>query len=261
MHILFTDETNVAPSPQAKFFGYGGLIIPVGKLPLLHNRICEIRRAHGYEDCDTLKFDTNARPKNVTQDMATSAKNSVIDACIEFECKFIAYVVLHAIAKNQPMHQNVLWGADHVIGKFNYFLSEVNSYGIVAVDRLPEGKEFNHLTDKFTKGLNFSDKEPVRLERINVFTSTAINASHASSAMDIVLGAFRYAINQPYNMAAARAMMLKLAQLIWCERAGNVLHPFEKGLIFRPKDVSKPTYRKEYEDLLQHINNLIAEAN
>lgn len=65
---------------------------------------------------------------------------------------------------------------------------------------------------------------------------------------------------QPYNMATARAMMRKLVQLIWCVRDGDTLYPFEKGLIFRPINVSNAAYRKEYDDLLQHINNLIAEV-
>jgi len=77
--------------------------------------------------------------------------------------------------------------------------------------------------------------------------------------MDIVLGSFRYCINQPKNMAAARSMMTNLSKLIWCERDGENLHAFERGLIFRPKDVNVLAYKKEYDDLLAWINELLAD--
>ncbi len=59
------------------------------------------------------------------------------------------------------------------------------------------------------------------LDRIKLLTSTCTNASHASSAMDVTLGAFRYCINQPKNLPAARAMMAKVVRLIWHERRGG----------------------------------------
>ncbi|AXK71267.1 hypothetical protein DWG18_02485 [Lysobacter sp. TY2-98] len=258
MFILLTDETNRAHSDDARFFVYGGLIVPMSSVPALHAAIAEIRSNHSYAPADALKFDTNSRPEHVTLAEATDAKRQVIAACIAHSCRFIAYVVHHQIARNQPIQQVVEWGADHVIGKFNYFLTVEGSYGIVAMDRLPDGMEFSYLAQKFSGGLSFPDDPAVLLDRITLFSSTSINASHLSSAMDIVLGSWRYCINAPRNVEAAKSMMADITQLIWHRREGDTLHAAEKGLVMRPKEVRNPQYKADYDALLENINALIA---
>lgn len=259
MHLLFTDETNLPTDPGAKFFAYGGLIIPPNRLADLHDGVAEIRRKAGYRPHDELKFQTAARPKHVSVEQCTQAKNAVVDLCIRLECKFIAYVVLHAIARTQEVETLVSWGASHVIGKFNYYLTTQQSKGVVVVDRLPQASEYGLLTERFTQGLTFPGEKPVVLDRVVLFASSCSNASHASTAMDVVLGSFRYCINQPKNVDAARAMMLNLSKLIWCERDGEHLYAFERGLVFRPKTVKKADYAKEYDALLKWINELLAD--
>jgi hypothetical protein len=180
MHLLLTDETNTTATQAAKFFVYGGLIVPIANLPALDEKIAKARTVAGYAPTDVLKFDTNARPKHVTQEAATVAKAAVIDACIELGCQFIVYVVLHAIAKNHQPVENIRWGADHVIGKFNYFLRCSDSFGIVAVDRLPKNSEFSWLSDKFCRGLQLGD-EFVTLDRLNCLPQ------HASTHLTSVL--------------------------------------------------------------------------
>ena len=259
MHFLFTDETNLPNDPTANFFAYGGLIVPPDKLTKLHESIARIRQATGYQPEDQLKFQTSARPPHVSLEQCTNAKNDVVELCVQLGCRFIAYVVLHAIAKKRPIEEVIAWGASHVIGKFNFFLNTVAADGVVVLDRLPQASEYSLLTDKFTKGLTFPDGQHVVLDRIRLFASSCSNASHASSAMDIVLGSFRYCINQPKNVPAARKMMSNITKLIWCERNGDDLYPFERGLIFRPKDIKVERYRKEYDDLLAWINELLKE--
>lgn len=240
-----------------EFFSYGGLVVEIAKLPALHAKIASIRKTYGYRPPDKLKFDTNARPSHVSVDAATAAKREVIAACIDCDCKFIAYVVLHRIARTIGLEKTIKWGADHVIGKFNIFLQRQNAHGIVAMDRLPDGVEFEYLSNKFGRGLNLQDGESVELDRIVVFSSTCINASHLTSAMDIVLGSWRYCINSPMNTDAAKSMMRHLAKLIWCEREGEKLYAFEKGLIFRPKEVKHNEYREKYNALLSRVNKLL----
>ena len=257
MYLLLTDETNLQAGGKVEFFSYGGLIVPVAKLSELHTRIAEIRNIYGYSPSDRLKFDTNARPKQVSVEIATAAKRDVISACIACNCRLIAYVILHAIARNTPIDKTIQWGADHVIGKFNFFLHCQNDFGIVAMDRLPDGVEFDYLSNKFVGGLTLQEGESVDLDRITLFSSTCINASHLSSAMDIVLGSWRYCINSPMNTDAAKAMMADLTKLIWCEKIGNDLYAFEKGLVFRPQEVIRGDYRAKYDALLEHVNKLI----
>jgi hypothetical protein len=259
VYLLMTDETNVRPNENARFFCYGGLIVPFEHVARLSARIEAIRVDCGYRRRDSLKFDTNARPRHVELEQARNAKRRVIRACIANECRFIAYVVLHAIARNTAQRTLVEWGADHVIGKFNYFLTTEDSHGLVQVDRLPNQNEYNFLSSKFVNGLTFGEDEHIPLDRILLLGATCINASHVASAMDIVLGSFRYCINTRRDNEAARAMMLQLSRLIWAEREGEDLHAFEKGLVFRPKNVQHELYREEYDNLLNHINGLLAE--
>lgn len=257
MYILLTDETNRTHAGKAKFFVYGGLIVGIDQVPVMHTRIAQIREHFGYKPQDTLKFDTNSRPVHVTPDVAAEAKRQVIRACIDSGCKFIAHVVHHEIARTQEIQTVVEWGANQVIGKFQLFLTLENSYGIVAMDRLPDGVEFGYLAGKFSNGLTFESEPPVALDRITLLSSTCVNASHLASAMDIVLGAWRYCINDPKNVDAAQQMMGDITRLLWCRREGDTLHAAEKGLVFRPKNIVVQKYKDDYIGLLAHINELI----
>jgi len=259
MYLLFTDETNLTPDLQAKFFVYGGLFFPVERLIAIDMGIAKIRDEYGYRPSDPLKFDTRSRPDHVSFDNSTKAKEEVIQLCIKQECKFIAYVALHAIIKNAKQYQIIHNGANHVIGRFNKYLHDNNDFGICVVDRLSSSDEYKYLVEKFCLGLDFLDSPSVVLDRVKLFTSSCNNASHASSAMDIVLGSFRYCINQPKNIDAAKKMMLNIVKMIWHTRVGENIHAMDKGLIFRPKEIQVPQYKAEYKTLLDHINALIAE--
>lgn len=259
LHVLFTDETNLPADPNAKFFAYGGLIIPADQIVKLDGLIAAARIEAGYQPTDELKFETHARPKGVMVDFASKAKRAVVQACIDCGCRFIVYVVLHAIAKNTPQKELISWGADHVIGKFNYYLSQNLSHGLVVVDRLPGAAEFSYLSTKFTQGLKIKDEGTVPLDRIKLFASSCSNASHLSSAMDIVLGSFRYCINQPKNIEAAKTMMANVTRLIWHRRDGDTIHALELGLVFRPRNIKIAEYKAEYENLIAQINSLIAD--
>jgi hypothetical protein len=257
MYVLLTDESNLEPSESIKFFTYGGLIVPLVNLPALHDRIGQIRTKAGYQSTDRLKFETKSRPRSVSLEAATEAKRAVVAAAIELDCKFIAYVVLHAIAKANDIQTNIQFGANSVIGKFNTYLGEQKSHGIVAMDRLPKGTEFEYLAEKFTKGLALPKGEAQELDRVVMFSSTCINASHLSSAMDIVLGTWRYCINQPLNAGAAKDMMAQLAKLIWHVPMGEDIMAHERGLLFRPKEVKHAPYKADYDALLKHLNTLL----
>lgn len=260
MHILFTDETNTVETENVKFFVYGGLMFPIDSLAKLDGDIRIIRATNGYKPSDELKFATFCRPKHVSQEKANLAKEAVIDACIKRGCRFIALVVLHAIAKSQTKDTLIKWGASHVLGRFNYFLTQMNDWGIVVVDRLPIVGDYRYLTEKFCEGLEFDDGSRVALDHIKLYASTCSNASHASSAMDIVLGCFRYCINNPQNVDLAKKLMAKVTQLMWHERHGDQIIALERGLVFRPKNVIVQEYKLEYQKLVEHINSLIADA-
>jgi hypothetical protein len=258
MYILLTDETNRTPSKDAKFFIYGGLFFPVDKLNELDVEIEKIRIFAGYRAGDEFKFDTRSRPGHVSFAKSTQAKSQVIDLCLKTGCKFIAHVILHDIIKNQDQEKQVQWAADYVISRYNQYLSECGSAGICIVDNLPGKSQFKYLSDKFSFGLTISVSHKIRLDKIKLFAASCSNASNVSSAMDIVLGSFRYCINNPKNPEAARIMMKNVVNLMWHERKGEELNVIGKGLILRP-DLSNISikYKQEYLELLENINDLL----
>jgi len=214
MHILLTDETNRTPGKDAKFFIYGGLLFSLDKLDELDIEIERIRTSAGYRAGDEFKFDTRSRPSHVSSDKSTIAKRQVIDLCLRVGCKFIAHVILHEIIKNQDQEQQVQLAADHVISRYNQYLMESNSTGICIVDNLPGKYQFKYLSDKYSFGSAIFSEQIMRLDRIKLFAASCSNASNVSSAMDIVLGCFRYCINNPRNPKAAIIMMKNVMNLI-----------------------------------------------
>src|SRR5688572_27755318 len=101
MQLLLTDETNLQPSADAKFFVYGGLIVPLERLVELDRGVDEIRKQNGFKPEDELKFDTRSRPLYVSQQQATEAKRRVVDLSLSLDCKFIVHIILHDIVRNQ----------------------------------------------------------------------------------------------------------------------------------------------------------------
>lgn len=260
MYILLADETNRRPTADCKFFVYGGLLLPIAKLSELHSGVELIRKETGYQPGDILKFDTRERPAHVAVEKATEAKQKVVSLCIDLGCRFIAHVILHDIIKNQDPDQHILWAADSVIGRFHKYLDNVaGDDGIVVVDNLPVKGQFQYLSDKFGRGLHLPDGTDKALSRIKLFAASCVGASHANSAMDIVLGSFRYCINNPKNLDAAKDMMGAVMTLMWHDRIGDDLYIVNRGLIPRPRiqDIQVDTYKEEYKRLFDQINELI----
>lgn len=258
MYIMFTDETNNRPTKDSKFFIYGGLFFSIDKLPLLHEKIEDIRKDAGYKPGDIFKFDTRARPEHVSIEKSTEAKRRTIELCNETGCKFIAHIILHDIIQNQDPVQQVRWAADYVIGRYHKYLLEVNESGIVAVDNLPNSTEFQYLINKFSSGLALPDESNISLEKILLYTSTRVGASHLSSAMDIVLGSFRYGVNNPTNIDAAKSMMKQVTNMMWAIEHNGERYVANRGLIIRPKieTIRKNEYKIEYQELIKRIEGL-----
>jgi len=255
VHILLTDETNLPTEPGAKFFAYGGLFFDIDRLPDLDTAIEKVRHEAGYLPADELKFETNARPPQVSIEQARVAKEQVVQSCLDIGATFVVEVVLNELARNQTHDDLIRFGANEVIALYNAWLRQQGGYGVVVVDRLSSTAEYRYLAEKFCSGLQLQSGESMALDRIKLFASSCSNASHASSAMDIVLGSFRYAINQPRNIEAAKAMMAQVIRLIWHTRVGDQIAMY--GYLPRPKTIKSPKYQADYDSLLAWINELI----
>lgn len=259
MHYLFTDESNVRETKTAKFFVYGGLIVDQKNFKKIDAGISYIRKNAGYLSDDSLKFDTRVRPEQVSIEACTNAKSEVLELCRKCGCRFIALLVHHKIAASETdPDRKYLWPAAHVFGRFNHYLNiEVNDIGMVFVDTLPVKSQNTFLSDCFTKGLSIKGESNVSLDKIRFFGTTCVNASNFASAIDIVLGAFRYCINEPKNSSAASSMIKQVALMMWHNQVGEKKMLRERGLILRPKTIKVASYQAEYDKLIEHLETLI----
>jgi hypothetical protein len=264
MYFLLTDETNLEAGDQKDFFVYGGLFFPADVLAKLTTEIRAIRKDAGYKPGDKLKFDTNFRPEGVPLEAVTEAKKQVVALCLSLNCRFIVYVVLHEIAKTQPKDNRVAFGVNSVLARYHKFLNEQNEYGMFLADVLPISNPFQFLSNIFSSGLTMQGSRQYSLDRLVLCGTSCINASNAASAVDIVLGSFRYCINNPRNIEAASQMMASVVEMMWHEKAADGKYDVHtRGLISRPlyDNIDVPGYKKRYDELVAHINMLLSKAD
>lgn len=257
-YLLFTDETNNQAAKRAKFFIYGGIFFPVEHLTDIHTLVEDIREEYGFQPGDDLKFDTRSRPEYVTSAQHKEAKREVLVGCAEIGVRFIAYMVLHELARGRNIEELITWGGNTVIGTFSRFLGQEDDNGIVVVDRLPIPSNFNYLKEKFQIGLKMPGYGVRRLDdRIHLFTTTCHGTSHATSAIDIILGAFRYCVNERERDIAPRNIFPLVAKMMWHRRIGHTVYIEDYGLQLRPQRIKTPEYRREYAELTRHLRDLL----
>jgi hypothetical protein len=260
MHLLFLDETNKEPTDKIRFFLYGGLFIPAEKAGDIHNGIEAARKRFGYESAALLKFDTNVRPKNVSQEDCTKLKQEVIEICFQHGCRFSVLVLHHKIASKQEPEAKFLWSSNSIIGHFNYFLSqEAKDYGVVLADRLPVKAPDQHLASIFTHGLDVDGKK-LKLDRVVALGSTSIGASHLSSAIDVVLGTFRFCVNNLGDDPKIKTMLHSVARMLWYKEVSGIKYVADRGLLLRPKEIKVASYKQEYADLVAKMEALIKDV-
>jgi hypothetical protein len=259
-YVLLTDETNQQPSERARFFIYGGVFFPAAAAPDLHALVREVRAEAGYRRADEFKFDTRSRPEQVTRRGHTDAKRRVLEGCAELDVRFIAYLVLHDIARNRSMEQLVRFGVNTVLSTFQTFLEREGESGICLVDRLPYRHGHQSLGEIFQQGLQMPNNRRRVLDRVLLLGETTQQESYLGSIVDIVLGSFRYCVNERQNERATRAMLPPVVQMMWSRRSGDTVYVREYGLLFRPLNVAVPAYQEEYEELTQHFTNVLEDA-
>lgn len=259
-YVLLTDETNQQASEQARFFIYGGVFFPAAALPELHDLVAEARAEAGYRRADVFKFDTRSRPEHVARSAQTDAKRRVLQGCADHDVRFIAYLILHDIARNRSVEQLVRFGVNTVLLTFQKFLDHEGEAGICLVDRLPYRHGHQSLGEVFQQGLQMPNNHRQVLDRVLLLGETTQQESYLGSVVDIVLGSFRYCVNERQNERATRAMLPPIVQMMWSRRSGDTVYVREYGLLFRPRNVAVPAYQQEYDELTQHFADLLQDA-
>lgn len=259
MLILLTDETNQQPSKAVRFFVYGGLFLPIDNLPALSTEISAIRQQLGLASTDTLKFDERSIPESIRKkdrSIVWDARKKIVTACAKQGARFVACICHHNVAEGAASGGKYLtWAANEVLKQFHDHLLSKNDYGICLFDNMAIASPYRYLREKGQLGLVYPTKSNKPLSRIVNYGFTCVDAGHANSAVDVVLGLFRTCINDPQNTEAARKIMADVAKLLVHAQSPHGV--FLTGLTFRPLDFNIK-FKADYSWLQDQIKGLIS---
>jgi hypothetical protein len=188
----------------------------------------------------------------VTREQHREIKKEIVKLAREHDLVFCAYAILHDIAKGETHDNLVQFGANTLLGKFNQFLGDSSDVGLVLFDRLPIKNAYQYLKEKFQAGLQV-DKETLKLENVVGFASTCDGASHLASVADILLGSFRYCVNEPDKDIANSAIFPTLVRVMWYREDNETKNLAEYGLTLRPQEIKVDAYKKEYDELIKRL--------
>jgi len=254
--MLFGDETNVTAS-DGEFFIYGGIATSPESLVEAHQLVADVRRKYGFKPVDSFKFHTRSRPKEMDIPHWTAAKTELLERAAEIEdLDLIAYVVLHDLARNMSQEDLMRFALNVTLAHFDMrYLERKQAYGLVSVDRV-DSLGYDYLEERFTQPLALPGNREVMLPRTLHLSQTCDGASHMSSLVDIVLGAFRYCVNTSTGKGKdeiARAMFPLVAKLMWgvpeVGPKGTVRRVGGYGFLKYPKNVRSEAYQERYQAL------------
>jgi hypothetical protein len=255
MYLMVGDEADAEQSRGQQFFVYGAIFVPHEAIKPLSDGVEAARVAAGFGPTDSLKFADKTRPRKMSKETFRAVKAKVIDLAAQHGVVFCAYATLHAIAGKRGHKNMVLCGANTLLGKFNEFLgADQDSFGLVLFDRIPIDHPDPYLREKFQIGMIFSDGRPSsRLERIVGLASTTDGASHLASVADILVGSWRYCVNEPEMDVAGAAMFPKLMDLMWKRTKNGKRYVRDFGFVLRPQEVQVEKYKKAYDGLCARL--------
>src|SRR5688500_9844096 len=95
MHLLYCDESNLEEK-SGDFFVYGGLVVSMSAAFSLSQAIDKIRAKAKFPKDANLKF--NPKPHHLSHQDFNGVKQSVIEAAINHDCKFLTSMILHDVA-------------------------------------------------------------------------------------------------------------------------------------------------------------------
>ena len=257
MYLMYADEADPDDNPRARHFIYGAVFISSDKAEELHDEICRIRTRFGYTSKDSFKFKDRSRPEQVSRENHRAAKQAALTAAARHGVTFCSYVMPHAIARTQNRGTLIKFGANTLLERFNRFCNDADDFGAAMFDRMPVDHEFAFYAEKFTLGLQFQGGVHTSLKNVLSYASTADQCSHFSSVTDILVGSFRYCINEEERAEPARAMFPQLVRMMWSKTRGGQLYVRELGINFRPKLITHPRYQADRDALIDRLNGYL----
>jgi hypothetical protein len=159
------------------------------------------------------------------------------------------------IAKCDP-RTRVLFALKTLLCEFDLFLSREKTSGICAVDRFEIALSVlaSILTDGVDPGGELG-KFQRNLPNIWLHCVTSISCSHLCSVCDIVLGSFRYCVNNTEKTDVAKRLYPAVRKL-FLHYPDDAAVIEDWGLFLRPKTIRAKAYVDAYEKLRVHLKNL-----
>ena len=78
------------------------------------------------------------------------------------------------------------------------------------------------------------------------------------SVADVLLGAFRYCVNEPDNEEAGKAMFPTLMSMMWKRERGGIIYVNGCGLVFRPANIKEDKHKVEYDSLQARLQSYLS---
>ena len=261
MYILAIDESNTTRhTPYAKFFVVGGLLINTSKLKPIMDGINSILTKNTFTSADELKYSNAKYPKEIKDNnvICNQIRNEVVDFIITSESTLFLYLVSHAIIERKKQNskkqnnclisENIEFGINTILSKVNQLLQSKNEICLVLIDKHQNLETF--VDNKLLDGLHIPLNQHFEIRDNIISISTA--ASHGSfviTAVDMVIGAFRFAINN-LNHQESKIMIKKLEPLFYKKNNSCI----DNGIAFYPKN--KFIGDEEIQELLKIFSEL-----
>ena len=78
------------------------------------------------------------------------------------------------------------------------------------------------------------------------------------SVADVMLGAFRYCVNEAENKEAGKAMFPTLMGMMWKHKLNGKTYVNEHGLAFRPAKITNRNHQDEYDALVERLQSYLS---
>jgi len=253
MYLMIADEAD--QDGEKEFLVFAGVFFPSDNLRHIHNGVKALREQYGFSTSDVLKSATGTKPKNVTPRQHAEIKNGILDLAAVQGCKICCYVVPHAIAKGQDHVNRLKFGTNTLLIKFDQFLREQGKVaGIALFDETNDYKQSNYLRDVFAMGVPMHDGARRRLDNIIKIETTRVGHSHLNSVTDIVVGAFRFVVNEPDKDKVGAVLLKSLAKIMWGKKdQKGILDTRDRGLCIRPSKIKLDGYKADIAAFIERV--------
>ena len=256
MYLMYGDEADHAQGDKA-FIVCGAIFLDSDRAKALHDAVEESRREAHFAFSDSLKSGTNTKPANCSQETHTALKNRVLEIAKMHEVTFAGYVCSHDIARGargntlkERQETAVQWGFNELLATFHDFLPP-QTFGLVTLDRRSPNSQFAYMQEKFQIGLKYPQTIR-RLDKIIGYSLNCDGCSHLASVADIVIGAFRWCVNEPNNEVVGSKIFPLVAALMW--KRGGLAEGY--GLKLNPKRGSTH-YAHQYDALIARLKQYL----